>query len=698
MATYGSGIASNSVDLWNKIDGYITTTTGWVTHDTFSSANVKERVYRSDGYSGNEKLYVRMRTGATDSHRNGVTLKKTGTDDGYTGSVAFNLYQLWNATAHDGYGELGVLGPRVFYVRGFNTSTVFMTDFQQSVNGNWASELIGNLSILANTERNNANVSSPTWDGKRYAYIPNSDAALTDRYDFIENANKSYANPGAFNGVRGAYGSCYVLDSATDTEYIYGFNQSTTSGFEFYRLNLTTDSWQGRADPPWASSAEAGKICWDGYNRLYAIRAQSTSTFAYYNISANTWTSGPTLPFTAFRASNIIYVPGTATRPNRLYVNAGESTTSMARLDLAADGTPSGSWVSTTASPYGLGDANDGGCRLYYLGGDYIWAGPTRGLTNQEILRYSITNNNWTNQAGTAGQAYDNWAHVTSHGGGGGALPQNHQTYVPVKDGYSTQFWYFGDADRIAVVTKDINNVYDFIYIGMIDSYYTRQQTVTTTALTPGIEKLVTVSNGALFSANQKVSLYDPSGSSAMISHAGLDGTVRRYTPAEIVTIKSVSGNDLVLFNVANSYASGTKIGTDLAPYGITGFRNHLIQMNNHIPKSSSPPYIAPSSSNTSQNAQIYKYGCPVSTEITTQSANEARTSQYMLWPLVITDTSTFSGDEVRGQLKGVYIVDNSGTAAAGDVVTFQGNTYLLFSFNSTFYNDSRLFAFGPLS
>jgi hypothetical protein len=697
MATYGSGIASNSVDLWNKIDGYISTTTGWSTYDTFSSGNVKERVYVSDGYSGNEKIYVRMRTGAVDPHRNGVTLKKTGADDGYTGSVAFNMYQYWNATAKDGYGELGVIGPRVIYVRGLNTSQVFITDFQQSILGNWASEIVSNLSIAANTERNSSGVSSPTWDGKKFIYIPSSDYGFTNRHDFIENANAQFANPGAFVSARGAYGTCYVLDSATDTEYLYGFNQSTISGSQFYRLNLTTNAWQGRADPPWSSSAEAGKICWDGYNRLYAIRCQFTTSFAHYNISADTWTSGPALPFTAFRGSNIIYVPGTATRPNRLYANAGEFSAAMARLDLAADGTPSGSWVSTTSAPYGMGDSAEGGCRLYYFGGDYIWAGPTRTLTNQELMRYSITNDNWTNQAGTAGQAYDNWAQVTSHGGGGGALPQNHQTYIPVKDGLSTQFWYFGDADRIAVVTKDINNVYDFLYVGMIDSYYTRQQTTITTTLTPGIEKSVTVTNGAIFSAEQKVSLYDPSGNSAIVSHTGLDGYVRRYVPAEIVTIKSVSGNDLVLYSVSNTYATGTKIGVDLAPYGITGYRNHLIQMNNHIPKSTSA-YRAPTSSNTSQNAQLYKYVCPVPKEITTQSANESRTSQYMLWPLVIQNTSTFSGDEVRGQLKGVYIVDDNGTAAAGDVITFQGNTYLLFSFNSTFYNESRLFAFGPLS
>jgi hypothetical protein len=53
---------------------------------------------------------------------------------------------------------------------------------------------------------------------------------------------------------------------------------------------------------------------------------------------------------------------------------------------------------------------------------------------------------------------------------GQGVVVQNHQTYVPCKEGSSTQFWYFGDQDRIAIVTKDINDVYDFFYIGVIDS------------------------------------------------------------------------------------------------------------------------------------------------------------------------------------------------------------------------------------
>lgn len=698
MAIYGSGIASNSVDLWNRIDGYVSMTPGWSTHDTVSTTTYKDRIYVSDGYNGIEKLYVRMRTGVSDPHRNGITLKRTSSGDGYTASVAFNLYQYWNSSAHDGYGELGIIGPRVIYIRGFNTSNVFVTDFQQSDLGNWSSEFLSNLSVAANTERNNGNNAIAGWDGKKFIYIPHSDATITDRYNIIEGTNTSFANPGSFFGARSTYGTVFIKEQSTDTEYIYGFGQSATSGFQFGRLNLTTNSWAGRANPPWNTSSEGGKACWDGYNTIYAIRAASSTSFGYYSISGDSWTSGPSLPATAFRGSNLLYIPGTSTRPNRLYMNIGENSGAFYRLDLNVDGTPSGSWTANTGSPYGMGDISEGGARMYYLGGDYIWANPRGQTTNQEFMRYNLNTNTWTNKAGTAGNIYDNWAHVTTMGGGHWACPQNHQTHIPCKEGLSTQFWYFGDADRIVVVTKDINNVYDFIYVGMTDSYYTRQQAVTTTTLTAGIEKAVTVNNGAIFSENQRVSLYDPSGNSNIVSHNGLDGYQRNYVPGEIVTIKSVSGNNLIIYNVNNNYAIGTKIGVDPAPYGITGFRNHIIQMNNHIPKAGGA-YRVPDSNNTSQVAQLYKYVCPVSTEITSQSANEARTGQYMLWPLVIQDLSTAAaGDEIRGQLKGVYIVDNNGTAAAGDVVTFQGNTYLLFSFNSTFYEESRLFAIGPLS
>lgn len=696
MATHGSGFASNSVDLWNKIDGYVTTTTGWSVHDTISSTNYKDRVYVSDGYSGNEKLYVRMRTGVTDPHRNGITLKRTSSGDGYSASVAFNMYQYWSASTNDGYGEIGNFGPRIFCVRGFNTSNIFLTDFQQSDVGNWSSEFLSNLNVNVNTDRNNTNMGHATWDGKKFIYIPQSDAGFTCRYDIVEGTNGQFANPGAFTGARSTYGSCFVQDQTTDTEYIYGLTQSATSGFQFIRLNLTTNAWQGRANPPWNTSSESGKLCWDGYNTIYGFRGASSTSFGYYNIATDTWTSSTATPFAMFRGSNILYIPGNATRPNRLYINQGEFSGSFARIDLNALGVPTGSWTTLAGAPYGMGDTSEGGARMYYLGGDYIWAHPRGVVTNQEFMRYHIDTNTWSNKAG-ATTFYDNWAHVTSMGGGHSVLPHNHQTYIPAKEGSSTQFWYFGDADRIAIVTKDINNVFDFIYIGLTDSYYTRQQSVTTSPLTSGIDRAVSVANGSIFTAEQKVMLYDPSGSSPIVSHNGLDGYARNYVPGEIVTIKSVSGNNLVLYKVSNNYAIGTRMGIDPAPYGITAFRSHLIQMNNHVPKNTSL-FLAPASANTSQNAQIYKYICPVSTEITSQSANEARTSQYMLWPLVIQDTYGTSGDEVRGQLKGVYIVDNNGAAVAGDVITFQGNTYLLFSFNSNFYNDSRLFAFGPLS
>jgi hypothetical protein len=215
--------------------------------------------------------------------------------------------------------------------------------------------------------------------------------------------------------------------------------------------------------------------------------------------------------------------------------------------------------------------------------------------------------------------------------------------------------------------------------------------------LSPGIEKTATVANGSIFEAEQRVTLYDPSGNSTIVSHSGLDGYTRYYVPSEIATIKSINGNNVVFYNISNTYAIGTKVGTDPAPYGITGFRNNFIQMNNHVPKATSQ-YTPPLSNNTSQIAQIYKYVCPVPSEITTQSVDEERTGEYMLWPLIVQNTLSSAGDEVRGQLKGVYIIDNTGTAAAGDVITFQGNNYLLFSFSSTFYGESRLFAIGPLA
>lgn len=697
MATYGSGFATNSKDLWDKVDGYIGLTTGWSTFDNISTEPMRDKVYVSNGSSSTERIYFRMRTGITDPHRNGQTLKRSSIGDGYSSSVAFNIYQLWNAATRDGYGELGTIGPRVITLRA-NNAQVWAADWQNSDVSSWYWDQWANMSFSISTERTDAggSIGVSAFDGSKFIYIPSTDLGGTDRYDIVEQTNTILANPSsAFGGSKSTDATVYAVDPSSNLAYLYGFSANGTPGNRFCRYGIATNTWSARADPTWGSDTRAGKSAWDGYNTIHALRGSDTNQYSYYNITTNVWTVGPIVPFNTFRGNNLVYVPGTPTRPNRLYADRGEGSGAFASLDLAADGTPSGSWTSRAGNPQGFG-TNEVGSRLFYFGGDFLWGLHTASATSREVTKYKISTDTWVNQAGTAGQVYDYLAADTSSTGYMVSV-QNHQTYVPVLEATTLQFWYFGDADRIIVITRDSSGVYDYVYLGAIDSYYTRQFATLSAPLTPGTEKQITVSNGSLFTAGQTVSLYDRTGTSGFDTKTGLDGYVRKFMNSERVELKSVQGNLLTIMRVTKNHQTGTRIGFDLAPYGITGFRNNIIQMNDHIPQNNITTNLL-SNITAGLVPQLYRYSCPVPSEITIQSASETRTGQYVLWPFAIFDNSQYSGDEVRGQLKGVYVVDNSGTAVAGDIITFQGNNYLLFSFPSTAYSESRLFAIGPLT
>lgn len=675
-----TGTANNSQDLWDIIDGYITSTPGWSLHATISS---KDKVYRSEGSSGNERIYARMSTGRTDKHRIGSILKHSSMGDGYTNSLAFNIYQYFSDTNLDGYNELGVFGPEVFFYRGSGTSQVWAGDWQNSnadPQGVFYWDRLPDGSYTFSADHNNTNSAYHTFDGKRYIYSTSD--SLLQKYDIVEGGSTTLASSPAGRVM----GTTYVVNSSTGTEHLYGGTSSATSGQQFVRYNIQSNNWQYVANPPWNTSTDSRSSAWDGYNTLYVGRGGNLNQFAYYNIPNDTWAWGPPFPWTTQYGSVLIYVPANAENglpQDALYVTRGLNTSNFARLYINANGTPSGSWTALASAPNEFWAGTDG----FYAGGDYIFV--THGADNSDgqrtVSKYKISTSTWSN-------VNINTVPFSQFGGGGGFIFSNHQTYVPASDeGSQTEFWYFADEDHIIIVTKDSNGVYDYIYLGIIDSYYSRLSASLTTSASSGSGVIVAVDDASIFSAGQKVMISDMSdGAGAFTEQVGTDLVSRKFYPAEMTQIDKISGNNLTLANLKNSYPIGARIGVDPQPVGLTGYRSNRIQMLNHV-------NINLSGASSGLVPQIYKYNCPVSAEITAQSAEEDRTEQYMLWPLVVSNSRDFAGEEVRGQMKGVYIVDGGGTAEAGDLVTFLGENYLLFQFDSGHYSEGRLFAFGPV-
>lgn len=679
--TFESGAVTGSRQLFVALDGYIQATPGWTVHATLGTY---DKVYSSIGTSTTERIFVRMFTDYVDEVGEGKVLRVADSLAG-TNGLAFRVYQYFDPSSGDGYSECGLFGPIGFYQRG--NSEFYKGDFQLPF-----TDKIGNslwTYLQNNTVGTGDNRGGTVFDGKKTVYFSNN-TTVYSKIDIVTNTETALTNAPTTFGGRG----CYAVNSATGAEGIYYGTDTNTVGFRFMRYNIASNNWTYLSDPGgWRT--RYGGSCWNGKDKIYLFRGENQDDWSIYDIPTDTWTPGTTVGTAAsLNYINPVFVKANAENGlanDRLYLYGGNNTRTFYAIDLDSNGNPVGDWFSRTdtgtASPFTPGMFN--GSSMWYAGGDAIFIQPgTGGTTDQEIRRYSISGDSWVD--------VNIYALPTSSVDGAHMTYNYHQTYIPCDDeGSLTNFWFFGSSDRVAVVTKDAGGEYDFIYAGLISSYYNRNYATTTAPVSAGARQSVTVDVGANLSSQQYVFVSDMTNATGDVNaHVGMDTKTRLFLANDFTQVESVNGNNVILVNLEHDYPTGTRIGTDLQPVGVTGYRNNRIHMLNHVPaglwQTNNPGKgMAP---------QLYRWMCSTSTEATGQSAEEARTGQYMLWPLVVLENDwNHAGDEVRGQFSGVFVVDDSGTATTEDLITFLGNNYLLFKFDSNHYNEGRLLAFGPV-
>lgn len=687
MTSY-SGTFLNSNHAFAALDGYILATPGWSLHATVSS---RDKVYTSVGSSGNERIFVRMTAGLEDPNLNGGILRKPALGDGYANSIVLRTYSNFNSSALDGYGETGLVGPLDIFQK---ANYMYFTDFQNSYKdpGNSLYTFYSYPGYPASTDSDypGSTVGRSTFDGGHFVYTNfNSSFSRCDLNTLLATTLTS--------GASRMFGLTYCVNSSDKKAYIYATTETGTSGNQFIRYDISANSWTYMANTPWNNRGNGGVGAWNGRDKLYFFQGLDGASFGYYDIPSGVWTSGPSYGSTYY-GNRLLYIIKTAANAlayDRLYLMRGIDTNSFVYLNINPDGTPNGSWTAAASLPFVSG--NWGG-RLWNFDNENIFYQTTSNYSGsgRDVRRYNIASDTWF--------ATNIFAAPEGPQGGDEHLGHNHYCKIPISDeGPSTQFWFIGSADNFSIVTKDSLSQYDFIYAGLISSYYSRSYATTTGAVSSGVNQSVTVSNGALFTVGQKVFIGDfASTVTSPITQVGLDGVSRKFLPHEQTTVVAKSGNIITLSKLNYGYPSGARVGVDLQPVGVTSFRKNTIHMNNHV-------NTTLSNATSGLIPQMYRFSCPTKSEITNQSAEDTRTGQYMLWPLTVrgpwsspahsgTDYS-HSGTEVRGQLNGVYIVDTTGTATAEDYITFLGNNYILFSFTHTgnIYGDSRLFAFGPL-
>jgi hypothetical protein len=565
----------------------------------------------------------------------------------------------------------------MYWQRG--NSNVYKGDFQNSNSTDLASRWFWTQPTNAAFATDNGR-DHYSYDGKRYQYY-NNDSSFA-RWDVVEGTHETLAS-----GLNTMDGHAYAIDSSTGNEHIFYVTGTGTSGLQFRRYDIATNSHVTRSNTSWNTNSSEGAGTWNGRDTMYFFRGNTSTSWGYYDIPTDNWTAGTTTGLASFRGGSVIYVPASSENGltnDRLYVWRGTGTGTFYSIDILSSGVPTGTWATRASSPLGNMENGD----LFYFGGDYIFGCTPIDTVDREVLRYQISTNTWTR--------VDIFGFPIVADARTGGNISYHQTHVPVDDeGSTTDFWFFGSADRLAIVTKGVNSEYDFVYAGLISSYYDRTFATLSAGISAGADVVVSVDDGSIFTEGQLVILSDQTNATGdLFQQVGTDQKTRLFLNGEQASIKSVNGNNITLVNVQYNYPAGSRMGIDIQPVGVTAFRSNRMMMLNHLPQSFPD---GATRTTISGPAATYKWACTSTSELTAQSAEESRTGQYMLWPIAIARNWNHAKQEVRGQFNGVFIVDDAGTAVAEDLITFLGENYMLFQFDNDFYNEDRLFAFGPV-
>jgi len=152
---------------------------------------------------------------------------------------------------------------------------------------------------------------------------------------------------------------------------------------EFWRYNISTDSWTQLGDPPidpyWSAS-----LAWTGGDEMYAIQGNGSGAFYSYTISTDDWTAETSFPASGVRRMGHSLVwPGSG---NYVYLARGNQGSDFARYDTATD-----EWTDLASIPESMGN----GTQISWGGRLKVFAA----TDNQGFYSYNIGTDLWSTKA-----------------------------------------------------------------------------------------------------------------------------------------------------------------------------------------------------------------------------------------------------------------------------------------------------------
>ena len=549
---YATGQVNGLNALWDALDSFLTTAAptgcGWSKTET---VNTRDAIYKTTG---------------TDGKINAVYRLMVSTSAGNPYKVNYNFhkkmplilglaYSSWAegspGTGTKPYGQVGPVA-----VSGINGSSL-VADLYRLYRYNGTFPLPGSqpwvdVTLDGRTRKSKSNESyenpAMCFDGRRKFIGANTVTTTQISWADLVHGESNVSSGGIPPATINQTAMCLVHDTVNDRDLVFVLNNTATLANQLIKFDMETKTWSTMVAPTWTASVTTGSaMVWDGNDTIYLHHGNSTTEFAKYSISGNTWTNltaSPSARSSVFTSgstgcmTNTIYVPASVTGLGEdvIYIALLASGTVIFRYDVTSN-----AWRSTSGTGALTAQQTIGASFFLLFDGikTIVHGTPNAAPGTWYMSDASVAPNTWTSMGSVQSALRNNLTmQIVNH------IPAKVRSHATL----DTKYWFLGNQDACVVVTKVLTPTphYYWMYLGRFNSSNRTTIMTTTGSVTAGGRVSIPVDDSSAYSPAERVLLFDPSNSTS-----------------EVGNIFSIPDATHIVMNINNNYASGTRIGLD---------------------------------------------------------------------------------------------------------------------------------------
>lgn len=423
------------------------------------------------------------------------------------------------------------------------------------------------------------------FDGRRKLIGPNQATGSTTQIGWSDllHGEANFSSGGIPPQILTSSGNlgCLVHDPVLDKDYYFILNPTATLAQQWLRYDFETNTWSTMAAPIWTASTTTASACvFDGVDTIYALHGNTTTEFAKYSISGNSWTNltaAPVARNTAFTpgssgcSTNMIYVPNSVTGIGQdvIYVLLANSGTVIYRYDVTSNAWQSTSGTGALTAPQTIGSSSflfwDGIKNVYF-------ATPNAAPATWYTADLSVAPNTWTSMGSVQNSVrpYSGIVAVNH-------IPCKVRTHATA----NTKYWFLGDADSITIVVKIETPTphYYWCHFGRYSSSNRTEIMTATAPISPGGRVTIAVDSSAAYRAGESIIVWNPDTGAA-----------------ERTNIYDKPNGTSIRANISGSYPTGARLGLDPTQWCAVGNGFALAPldcMSSVLPSNETAQYVA---------------------------------------------------------------------------------------------------------